>query len=47
MANITECDGCGTRISDRPGETPPGMEGNRADDFGRLKGRPGGATRFR
>lgn len=37
MGFITTCDGCGSTIGERPGETPPGMEGNRADELGRMK----------
>lgn len=27
MSFITECNGCGTRIGNSPGEQPPGIEG--------------------
>jgi hypothetical protein len=38
MANITECDGCGTRIGSGPGERAPGIEGNSRGRTGVVSG---------
>jgi hypothetical protein len=34
MANVIECDSCGTRIGDEPGELPLGMTGNCEGSYG-------------
>jgi hypothetical protein len=38
MANITECDGCGTRIGFGPGERPPCISGQTEGTYGLAPG---------